>query len=32
MLVHDGQRHRLYTTHPDVRVRFSIDRVTLPPR
>jgi hypothetical protein len=25
MLVHDGLRHRLYTTHPDVRVRFSID-------
>jgi hypothetical protein len=27
MLVHDGSRHRLYTTHPDVRVRFSVDRV-----
>ena len=27
MLIHDGERHRLYTTHPDVRVRFSIDRV-----
>ncbi len=26
-LVHDGERHRLYTTHPDVRVRFSLDRV-----
>lgn len=24
MLVHDGARHRLYTTHPDVRVRFAI--------
>ena len=24
-LVHDGQRFRLYTTHPDVRVRFGID-------
>ena len=23
-LVPDGTRHRLYTTHPDVRVRFSI--------
>lgn len=23
-LVHDGQRFRLYTTHPDVRVRFGI--------
>jgi len=23
MLVPDGERHRLYTTHPDVRVRFS---------
>jgi hypothetical protein len=23
-LVHDGTRHRLYTTHPDVRVRFSV--------
>lgn len=29
-LVHDGERHRLYTTHPDVRVRFSIDRVPRP--
>jgi hypothetical protein len=28
MLVPDGERHRLYTTHPDVRVRFS----TLPVR
>jgi hypothetical protein len=26
-LVFDGSRHRLYTTHPDVRVRFSVDRV-----
>lgn len=26
-LVFDGERHRLYTTHPDVRVRFSVDRV-----
>ncbi|MFM7183871.1 MAG: glycosylase [Planctomycetota bacterium] len=26
-LIHDGERLRLYTTHPDVRVRFSIDRV-----
>jgi hypothetical protein len=26
-LVWDGTRHRLYTTHPDVRVRFSIDPV-----
>lgn len=24
MLVHDGRRNRLYTTHPDVRVRFAI--------
>ncbi|MFM9059153.1 MAG: glycosylase [Planctomycetaceae bacterium] len=24
LLVHDGERHRLYTTHPDVRVRFSV--------
>ena len=23
-LVHDGTRYRLYTTHPDVRVRFSV--------
>jgi sucrose-6-phosphate hydrolase SacC (GH32 family) len=23
-LVFDGERHRLYTTHPDVRVRFSV--------
>ncbi|NDC63350.1 MAG: glycosylase [Planctomycetia bacterium] len=27
MLVPDGSRHRLYTTHPDVRVRFSVDQV-----
>ena len=27
MLVPDGSRHRLYTTHPDVRVRFSVDTV-----
>lgn len=26
-LIHDGERLRLYTTHPDVRVRFSIDTV-----
>lgn len=26
-LIHDGSRLRLYTTHPDVRVRFSVDRV-----
>lgn len=26
-LIHDGRRLRLYTTHPDVRVRFSIDPV-----
>ena len=26
-LVHDGRRLRLYTTHPDVRVRFSVDPV-----
>lgn len=26
-LVDDGDRLRLYTTHPDVRVRFSVDRV-----
>ena len=26
-VIHDGERLRLYTTHPDVRVRFSIDRV-----
>ena len=26
-LVFDGVRHRLYTTHPDVRVRFSVDVV-----
>ncbi|MFM7205832.1 MAG: glycosylase [Planctomycetaceae bacterium] len=26
-LIHDGERLRLYTTHPDVRVRFSVDRV-----
>jgi len=25
-LVFDGDRHRLYTTHPDVRVRFSLNR------
>ena len=24
MLVHDGRRNRLYTTHPDVRVRFAL--------
>ena len=29
-LVFDGERHRLYTTHPDVRVRFSRDRVAAP--
>jgi hypothetical protein len=29
-LVHDGERHRLYTTHPDVRVRFSVSRVPVP--
>jgi len=28
LLVYDGSRHRLYTTHPDVRVRFSIRPVT----
>ena len=28
MLVPDGSRHRLYTTHPDVRVRFSVQPVT----
>jgi sucrose-6-phosphate hydrolase SacC (GH32 family) len=27
LLVHDGCRHRLYTTHPDVRVRFSVRQV-----
>lgn len=27
MLVPDGSRHRLYTTHPDVRVRFSVQPV-----
>ena len=26
-LVHDGCRHRLYTTHPDVRVRFAVRAV-----
>jgi sucrose-6-phosphate hydrolase SacC (GH32 family) len=26
-VIHDGERLRLYTTHPDVRVRFSVDRV-----
>jgi len=26
-LIHDGTRLRLYTTHPDVRVRFSVDPV-----
>ena len=26
-LIHDGERLRLYTTHPDVRVRFSVDPV-----
>lgn len=30
MLLWDGSRHRLYTTHPDVRVRFSVDPVTAP--
>jgi len=29
-LVHDGARHRLYTTHPDVRVRFSVQPVSRP--
>ena len=24
ILVPDGERHRLYTTHPEVRVRFSV--------
>jgi hypothetical protein len=24
-LVHDGERYRLYTTHPDVRVRFGVN-------
>ena len=28
-LVHDGRRLRLYTTHPDVRVRFSVDPVAV---
>ena len=28
LLVPDGNRHRLYTTHPDVRVRFSVLPVT----
>jgi len=32
LLVHDGSRHRLYTTHPDVRVRFSIRPVTCLPK
>ena len=27
MLVDDGMHHRLYTTHPDVRVRFSVVRL-----
>jgi len=31
-LVHDGERHRLYTTHPDVRVRFSVTPVPVPGR
>jgi len=26
-LIHDGERLRLYTTHPDVRLRFSVDPV-----
>jgi hypothetical protein len=26
-VVFDGDRLRLYTTHPDLRVRFSLDRV-----
>jgi hypothetical protein len=30
-LVADGRRHRLYTTHPDVRVRFSVDPVPADP-
>jgi hypothetical protein len=30
MLVWDGSRNRLYTTHPDVRVRFSVDPVKTP--
>jgi hypothetical protein len=30
-LVFDGRRHRLYTTHPDVRVRFSVEEVSPPP-
>jgi hypothetical protein len=30
MLVPDGSRHRLYTTHPDVRVRFSVQPVIGP--
>lgn len=30
-LVHDGSRNRLYTTHPDVRVRFSLLPVSSPP-
>ena len=25
-LIFDGERHRLYTTHPDVRVRFAVSR------
>ena len=32
LLVYDGSRHRLYTTHPDVRVRFSIRPVTGVPK
>lgn len=28
--VHDGERYRLYTTHPDVRVRFSKHRCAFP--
>ena len=31
MLVSDGSRHRLYTTHPDVRVRFSVTPLQLGP-
>jgi beta-1,2-mannobiose phosphorylase / 1,2-beta-oligomannan phosphorylase len=27
-LVFDGERHRLYTTHPDVRVRFAVEPAT----
>jgi hypothetical protein len=28
-VIHDGERLRLYTTHPDVRVRFSVDPVAV---